>query len=635
MASRSTLWVSVGLVFAASALVLCLLYVRLPVLPDGDSYYHLAVARAYAERGLFHRLEWARLSIMYDGFGDKELLFHVLLVPFAVLSDPTTGGFIALALLGALVAAALAHGAVAAIGRWGIAIPLLVFGGSADFMLRMIRLRPETLSLLLILIAIPLASRRRTVWLGVVAWLYTLTYTAFEAFLGLCVLFFIYDVWVEQRADWRMILYPAIGVALGLLLHPHFPANVRVWVVQNLSFYLGNETVPSPENAARTTRDTLVLNLGWWAGLLVLWRSRVPVAPPSEDRRLRDLTLLATAAFALLYVLVYRFITYLVPLATLALLRAMQAAGEAPGRYARLPWRGRVPFAPAFVLCLISAVPLSAYGLGRMQAVLRSWRPDMRADWEAFARALPEGARVAAPWAATEAFVFWAPHAAYLDVLDPIFIAAKDAATYRLYLDLFEGRVADIPLVAATRFDSDYYADDGQYPFARARLAADPRAVPLHDGITYLYRFLEDHNQDFLLDWKVLPGGAPLPPPIELVADPGLPSYPRGAGRERALEGYVDGRRLGEAAACVAFARLEEVDRPTTLALEVSPYGTAQVFVDDRLAAAILSPRAGVLGRGVIVTLALDPGRHRLTIHTCPAEGQLGFYALIRSREAP
>src|SRR5439155_1466651 len=162
-------------------------------------------------------------------------------------------------------------------------------------------------------------------------------------------------------------------------------------------------------------------------------------------------------------------------------------------------------------------------GLGRMKAVLRSWRPDMRADWEAFARALPEGARVAAPWAATEAFVFWAPHATYLDVLDPIFIAAKDAATYRLYLDLFEGRVAD----------------------------------------------------------------------------------------------------------SVAFARLEEVDRPTRLALEVSSYGTAQVFVDDRLAAAILSPRAGVLGRGVIVTLALDSGRHRLTIHTCPAEGQLGFYALV------
>jgi len=630
-ATRPTRRSIVGLVFVASALVLGLLYARLPVLPDGDSYYHLAVARAYAERGLFGRLEWARLSVMHDAFGDKELLFHLLLVPFAVLFDPTTGGVIALALLGALVAAVLAHGAVDAIGPWGIAIPLLVFGASADFMLRLIRLRPEILSLLLILIAIPLASRRRTAWLGVVAAAYTLSYTAFQAFLGLCALFFLYDVWVERRADWRMILYPAIGISLGLLLHPHFPDNVRIWVVQNLSFYVGNETVPSPENASRTTRDTLVLNLGWWAGLLVLWRSRVPIAPPSEDRRLRDFTLVATVAFGLLYVLVYRFITYAVPLATLAVLRAMQAAGEAPGRFTRLPWRGRLPFAPVFGLCLLSALPLSLYGLGRMQAALRSWRPDMRADWEAFARALPEGARVAAPWAAAEAFVFWAPHAEYFAVLDPIFIAAKDPALYRLYTDLFEGRVADVPFVAATSFDSDYYADDGQYPFARARLVADPRATPLHDGITYLYRFLEGHNEDFLLDWKILRDDTPLPPPLEVVDDARLARYPRGTGRERALEGYVDGRRLGDVEGCKGFTRVEDLDRPATLTLEVSPYGTAQVFVDDRLAAAILSPRAAVLGRGVLVPLALEAGRHRLTIQTCPAEGQLGFYALVRS----
>ena len=634
-AQRSTRWTIVGLVFVASALALGLLYARLPVLPDGDSYYHLAVARAYAERGLFRRLEWARLSIMYDGFGDKDLLFHVLLIPFVVLFDPSTGGVVALALLGALVAAVLAHGALDVIGGWAIAVPLLVFGASADFMLRMIRLRPEILSLLLILVAIPLASRRRTVWLGIVAGVYTLSYTACQAFLGLCALFFLYDVWVEGRAHWRMIVHPAVGVALGLLVHPHFPDNVRVWVVQNLSFYLGNETVPSLENASRTTRDTLLLNLGWWAGLLVLWRSRMPVAPPSEDRRLRDFTLVATVVFGLLYALVYRFVTYAVPLATLAVLRVMQAAGEAPGRSTRLPWRGRLPFAPVFGLCLLSAIPLSLYGLGRMQAVLRNWRPDARADWEAFARALPEGARVAAPWAATEAFVLWAPHAEYLAVLDPIFIAAKDPATYRLYTDLFEGRVADVPLVAATRLDSDYYADDGQYPFARARLVADPRATPLHDGITYLYRFLEGRNEDFLLDWKILPDGAPLPPPLELVDDPQVAAYPRLTGRERALEGYVDGRRLGDVAGCAVFARIEDLDAPATFTLEVSPYGTAQVFVDDRLAAAILSPRAAVLGRGVIVPIAFDGGRHRLTIQTCPVEGQLGFYALVRSGARP
>ena len=626
-----------ALVFLGSALALYFLCARFPVLPDADSYYHLAVARAYAEHGLFYRPDWARFSIMHDGFGDKEFLFHVLLIPFTRLADPTRGGVVALALLGALIAALLAHQAMAAVGRWGLAIPLLVFGSAADFMLRAIRLRPELLSLLLILIAIPLASRRRSALLAVVAFLYTLGYTAFQAFLGLCLLFFVYTLWVERRAEWRIAVYPGIGVALGLLLHPHFPANVRVWLVQNVSFFVQNATVdPGPEILPPTTRETLLLNLGWWAGLLVLWRSRSRVAAPCEDRRLSDFTLLAAAAFGLLYLLMYRFIVYAVPLVTLALLRSMQAAGEAPGRFTRLAARGRVPFALAFSLCLLSAAPLTRLGLGRMQAAMsRVWRPDMRADWEAFARAMPDGAKVAAPWAATEAFVFWAPRAAYLNVLDPLFMAARDAATYRLYLDLFEGREADIPLLATARFESEFYADDGQYPFAKARLATDPRVAHLHDGITFLYRFLEGRNADFLLDWKVLPEGAPMPPPLDLVADPALPLYPRAATeRERAVEGYVDGRRLGAAAGCIGFARAEDVERATRLVLEVSPYGSAEVYADDRPTAAIPSPRAAVLGRGVVLSLALDPGRHRLAIRTCPAEGQVGFYALVRGRES-
>src|SRR5207245_9155533 len=118
-------------------------------------------------------------------------LSHVHRRPSPRPPDATRGVVVALALLGSLFAAVLAHQATAAIGRWGLAVPLLVFGGAADFMLRAIRLRPELLSLLLILLAIPLASRRRPVLLGVLACLYALGYTAFQAFLGLCLLFFL------------------------------------------------------------------------------------------------------------------------------------------------------------------------------------------------------------------------------------------------------------------------------------------------------------------------------------------------------------------------------------------------------------------------------------------------------------
>jgi hypothetical protein len=263
-------------------------------------------------------------------------------------------------------------------------------------------------------------------------------------------------------------------------------------------------------------------------------------------------------------------------------------------------------------------------------ATARIFRPDMRADWEAFARALPDGARVFAPWAATGPFTFWAPQGRYLNVLDPIFMAAKDADGYRRYLDVLEGREPDIPLVAWARFDSEFFADDGQYPVARTRLIRDPRASPLHVGITYLYGFEQGLNENFLLDWKVLPPGTPLPPAIGLLEDPATPDYPRAAtARERAFEGYVDGRRLGAPEGCVTFARTERVERAVGVLLEISPYGTAEAYLDDALVA-LVPPRSAVLGRGVMLGLALDAGLHRLTVRTCAAEGQLGFYALRR-----
>jgi hypothetical protein len=73
LASRDVLWVT-ALVFLGAALLLRLAYARFPVLYDADNYYHLAVARAYGERGMLHALDWARFSIMRDGFGDKEFL---------------------------------------------------------------------------------------------------------------------------------------------------------------------------------------------------------------------------------------------------------------------------------------------------------------------------------------------------------------------------------------------------------------------------------------------------------------------------------------------------------------------------------------------------------------------------------
>ena len=71
---------------------------------DTDSYFHLAAARRYLDVGLRDGLPWARFSVMYEGFGDKELLFHLLLAPLASWFGPTGGRF-AVAVLNGVIAA--------------------------------------------------------------------------------------------------------------------------------------------------------------------------------------------------------------------------------------------------------------------------------------------------------------------------------------------------------------------------------------------------------------------------------------------------------------------------------------------------------------------------------------------------
>ena len=286
----------------------------------------------------------------------------------------------------------------------------------------------------------------------------------------------------------------------------------------------------------------------------------------------------------------------------------------------------------AFSVCLLWGVYALPMIFKRMEAVaLNAFRPGAREDWEAFARAVPDGAKIFAGWQATEQFVFWAPRAVYINVLDSVFMYAKSPELYRAYLDVLQGREPDVPFVARSRFDSEFFADDGQYPLARGRLLNDPRVKKLHDGNTCLFDFTGASNEPFVVDWKLLPPTVPLPPPAEVVLDPQIPGYPRAtAARDRAIEGYIDGRRLGNASGCLAFAHVEDVVEPNRANLEVSPYGSADIYVDDALVAAIPSPRLAVLGNGVIIPLALDPGRHRITVRTCPSGDAVGFYALER-----
>lgn len=607
----------------------------MPVLYDTDSYYHLAVARMYAQQGQLHDFPWARYSLLRDGFPDKDLLFHWFLSPFVGDGAGTAGGRLALALLLAMLAVVVAALAADWVGTAGLFLPFALVPLALDLPDRLIRLRPELLSLLLLLLATAAASRGRDRLVGVCGFLYTLTYTAFQLFVGLAVFWFLLDGWRRRRWRWRLPLYAALGVALGLLVHPGFPAILELWAVVNIHLfdYVRSLDAGGLELRPSTTADLLTKNLGFWLAALVLWRARgrrqaeVAVEEPGFFA-------LAALVFGLLYLAMWRFAIYFFPFAALALAVELGRRGGWP-RWTPLGGGRRAPTALLLAVALGISLP-PALDMVRYFLSESAPGPPREVEWARFGRAVPEGARVAAPWGQAQAYLFYAPQARYLNFLDPVLMALPAPREFALSEALFAGTEPDVPLALAVGLDSDHLACSRFVnPRLVARAQGDPRMQLLYDGYNVLFRVVKDANRDFWLDWEaseVAPEwSAAEPAPVGEAR-----TYPRLAEpAARALEGFVEAARVLPRGRCGLFVRRLTATAPGRRRVELASLGRAAVWVDGRKRLESQAAPGAVLGEGLVFDLALAPGPHRLAVATCaePASGRAGFFLVDREPE--
>ena len=634
--SGRPLWTRTALVFVAAFVFFVVLYAPSPLIYDADSYYHLGIARGYAEEGIFDQLKWVRFGLLAEQFGDKEFLFHIALIPFASWMDPSLGGRLALALLGAGVLASIGYLSLRAIGPWGVMIPLWLALGSMEFTWRMVRLRPELASLIVLLLALWTAARKRYILLGLLSLIYALTYTAIHAYLGIFFLVFMGHVWALRRWDWKLFLYPLMGAGLGLLIHPQFPNNLVVWWYQSVDYFrfkgaldIGTEIEPM------RTDLVLLLNLGWLLGLMILWRASEKTSAKGSSEA--SLTFgIAAAAFGLLYLMMSRFSLYFVALATVWLLFEIRRQGRDLSRRVRLPWRGRLPLSVAWAVCFLVCLPVASYELGRYR-YRNSPGPDNARleDRRQLSAAIPEEGHVANPWRSTPIYLFWAPQGRYLNVLDPVFLAASDPVVFAAQDEIFSGEEPDVPMQAVAVLDSEYIAYSaatGDRTLTR-RLMGDPRVETVYQGINVLFRIRPPQKSPFLIGWKMVPGEVSLPPSADsdssswssypLVEIPGL----------RSLEGFVDGRRVVAPGQCLGLVHQALVEEPIDLILELASTGPTTFWLDDQRVLEVRGGSRAVLGQGTLFTLALPSGSHQLSILTCPESRtqMAGFYLVDRS----
>lgn len=509
--------------FAALLVVAVLLSVfafTAEVLYDTDSYYHLAVARVYSEIGIVDELGWARFSVMRDGFGDKDFLFHLLLLPFVVLLEPAQGGRLALALLNGAVAATLVFVAFRAVGRWAALVPALFFLGSQDVADRMIRLRPELLALILFVLAADCAGRGRLRTLGVVVLVFTLSYTAFHALLLLCGLWFVVRWLARGEFAPGLLLYPLVGAGLGLIAHPHFPHNLVVWKVQTFDFFRYKSVLDVGTEIQPATTSTLALNnWGWIAAVLILFASLHKPAGRAEETETAPLDRsaeafgVAAALFCGLVLMMHRFTIYAVPFCLLA------CAFEAKRRGLQIGWRTRpigrfangLLMAPLLVVALALPAGRVVHQLWGM-ATASGGALSREEDWTALGRTLPAGAKVAAEWGRAQPLTLFAPHALYLNVLDPVFMAVPYPEAYAAVRGIFEGAEPDLVTALLRTLDSEVLVISR---FHRPQevvsaLYAHPQLAPIYEGYTLAFRVLPP-SPGAALPWALAPADAQRP----------------------------------------------------------------------------------------------------------------------------
>ncbi len=213
--------------------VAVLIQLMLPTFFDSDTAYHLAVARLIRMEGVLHSFPSTPFSWMAEHYADKELLFHLLLVPLANL-DPSWASRIAGAVLGTAILSTffliLRSEGVSNPGLW----TLLVLASSSAFIARFAMVRPHLLSLLLALTILWSAVRKRYFILSGAVLIFPLSYTAWHVPLALVGIAFLADLVQGKATPWRLLVIVVVALCVGISVHPNFPSNVRLFWIQNV-----------------------------------------------------------------------------------------------------------------------------------------------------------------------------------------------------------------------------------------------------------------------------------------------------------------------------------------------------------------------------------------------------------------
>ncbi len=460
-------------------------------LPDNDGFYHIKLAYLMRTEGLKPPFPYLPLSILSaDKFYDHHFLFHAALMPFT-FGDLRLGA----------KWAAIFFSSLAFLSIWYLfyrqKVPLAwlwalgLLAVSDAFLYRMSVTRAQSLSLMLLALAMLWLLEGKTWRLALLAFLYVWTYDAFPLLLAMGVLHFLAVAMIERRFDFRPLLFIGGGILAGLVINPYFPDNILFSIQHMLpkladatSVRVGNEWYPY--DTGQLLDNSLPALAAFASGILALGLS---------GRRMDTRTafgLLAALLFGLMLFEARRFVEYFPPFAlifaTLAwspLLSDLRPAPvpESDSAPLGLPAFSLRAYLPAALIALtvILGVRLS---LPAAQESMRGSKPYyLYAGASAWlAENTAEGERVfQTDWDDFPRLFYYNTHNTYLIGLDPTYMQIFDPQMYDLWVEITQGKVENPSGIILSTFESRYIHTDLKHGNFLRVAANDP-------GLREVYR---------------------------------------------------------------------------------------------------------------------------------------------------
>jgi len=485
--------INYSLIAQASALlavfIALLAYVQFGTnaLAGNDGYYHIKMGWLISREGLKPGFPWLPQTILNpDAFYDHHLLYHVYLALFAAFApDPLVDGGAGLTLaakLASILLPALAFLAVWWLLRgqgvryaavWSVGLTAV----SSAFLYRMSMPRAQSASLLVLALGLHWLLKGRYRLLLPLGFVYVWLYNAFPLLLVLGAIYVAAAWLLERRFAWQAVVYPAIGIGLGVIVNPYFPENVT-FIVNHLLPKIGESATKVGNEWYPYETATLLRNSGFALAAFALGI----VGIGWQNKRIDKATLVVLGTAVFFGYLLFRSRRFVEYFPAFALIFAALSLAPVINDWldGRRPLFHRMT--PLFLL-LVLAFPLVQTLPAARDDLAGSKPADQYAAAALWLRTHSQpGVHVfQTDWDDFTRLFFYNTDAVYTAGLDPTYTELYDADLYDEWVRVTKGQVEQPSDFIRQRYGSAFVFTDLNHDSFLQQAADDP-------GLTEVYR---------------------------------------------------------------------------------------------------------------------------------------------------